>query len=125
MNDFKFALRQLLKNPGFTIVATLTLALGIGANTIIFALIKTVMFSPVMAKRPEQLASLYQQDREGDRPGQWRSFSYPDFVDLRSDKSVFTDVSATDFQLVGIRSHGLNEVVPAVLVSGNYFSLLG
>ena len=125
MNDFKFALRQLFKSPGFTVVATMTLALGIGANTIIFALIKTVLFSPAMAKRPEQLANLYQQDVEGGRPGQWRHFSYPDFADLRSDKTVFTDVSASDFQLVGVQSHGLNEVVPAVLVSANYFSLLG
>ena len=125
MNDIRFAFRQLLKNPGFTAVAVLTLAFGIGANTIIFALINAVLFRPVLAQRPDQLVSVYQENRGGRNPGQWRHFSYPDFVDLRSDRTVFTDLAAVDFALVGVRDRGLNEMLPTVLVSADYFSLLG
>src|SRR6266404_1853729 len=59
MSDLKFAIRQLAKNPGFTAVAVLTLAFSIGANTVIFSLINTVLFKPVMAKHAEQLVALY------------------------------------------------------------------
>ena len=125
MNDFKFAFRQLLKNPGFTAVAVLTLAFSIGANTVIFGLINTVLFKPVMAKHAEQLVALYQQDRTGATPGQWRHFSYLDFVDLRANHYVFADMAAVDQALVGFRDCGLNEMVPACVVSANYFSMLG
>src|SRR5690242_11069245 len=125
MNDLKFGFRQLLKNPGFTGVAILTLAFSIGANTVIFSLINTVLFKPIMAKRADQLVALYQQDRGGATPGQWRGFSYPDFVDLRANHYVFADIAAEDQASVGFRDYGLNEMVPACIVSANYFSMLG
>src|SRR5207247_9182698 len=55
MNDLKFAFRQLLKNPGFTAVAVLTLALGIGANTVVFSVAKTVLFRPLGFETPDRL----------------------------------------------------------------------
>ena len=125
MNDLKFAVRQLLKNPSFTVVAVLTLAFSIGANTVIFSLINTVLFKPVMAKHAGQLVALYQQDRGGPTPGRWRGFSYLDFVDLRANHYVFADMAAEDQALVGFRDCGLNEMVPACVVSANYFSMLG
>ncbi len=125
MNDLKFAIRQLLKNPGFTAVAVLTLAFSIGANTVIFSLINTVLFKPVMARHAGQLVALYQQDRNGATPGGWRPFSYLDFVDLRANHDVFSDMAAEDQAQVGFRDGGLNEIVPACVVSANYFSMLG
>ncbi len=119
--DLRFGARQLRKNPGFAAVAVITLAFGIGANTVIFTLINAVLFKPVMARRADQLASLYQQDRSG----AWRHFSYPDFVDLRANKDVFADLAVVDHALIGVRDGGLNEMIPACFVSANYFSLLG
>lgn len=125
MNDLKFAFRQLLKNPGFTAVALLTLGFSIGANTLIFSLINTVLFKPAWAKHGEQLVALYQQERRGPTPGQWRYFSYLDFADLRANHLVFADMAAEDQALIGFRDCGLNEMVPACVVSANYFSMLG
>jgi predicted permease len=123
MNDLKFALRQLVKNPGFTSVAVITLALGIGATTAIFSLINAIMLRPVMSPHPEQLVGVYQHDR--DNPDEFHLFSYPDFVDLRaSSDSAFSDLFAFCPGSVAMKGD-LTKVVPASLVSANYFSALG
>src|SRR5215471_5040915 len=123
MNDLKFAFRQLLKNPGFTVVAVITLALGIGANTAIFSLINSVMLKPVMARNPHQLVGLYQQERENSQS--YQLFSYPDFKDLHSGKEVFSDLVAMGLTTVGLRQGDLTLEVHANLVSANYFAMLG
>ena len=66
MNDLRFAFRQLLKNPGFTTVAVLTLALGIGANTAIFSVVDALMLRALPVRNPEQLVMLW--TRDGPRP---------------------------------------------------------
>jgi len=88
----KFAFRQLLKNPGFTAVAVLTLALGIGANTAIFSLVRTLLLKPISGHEPERLVGVYSRDTE--KPDSYRIFSYPNFVDLRNTGEVFEDVPA-------------------------------
>src|SRR3974390_232777 len=124
MSDLKFAFRQLAKNPGFPAVAGLPPALGIGANTAVFILINAVLFKPVMAKNPQELAGLYQFEHSqgGDN---YRHFSYPDFVDLRANKHVFTDLVAMDTARLGWLQGDLTRLTPAGLVSANFFSLLG
>ncbi len=82
MNNLKFAFRQLLKNPGFTAVAVLTLALGIGANTAIFGVINELLLRPLPVKDPETLLGIVLTDRrEGDFAGQ--SIPYPIVQDYR------------------------------------------
>src|SRR5262252_3456725 len=123
MNDFKFALRQLAKNPGFTAVAVVTLALGIGANTAVFSLINSVLLKPVMARDPHQLVGLYQHERGNTQ--NYQLFSFPDFNDLRMGKEVFADLVAVGLTTVGLRQGDLTLEVHANLVSANYFSMLG
>lgn len=123
MNDFRFAIRQLLRSPGFSAVAILTLALGIGANAAIVTMIQTLAFKNVTAKEPEKLVGIFQQKRDDSKDFEF--FSYLDFADLRSDKSVWTDLAAFNLPQVGVREGELMRRVGAALVSANYFSVLG
>src|SRR6266545_2395478 len=85
MNDFKFAFRQLLKNPGFTAVAVLTLALGIGANTAIFSVVNGVLLKPLPYPESERLVRLSEAGLD------WSGgpISYPNFADWKAEQTVF------------------------------------
>jgi len=87
MNDLKFAIRQLLKNPGFTAVAVLTLALGIGANTAIFSVLHAVVLNPFSYPESERIMFVTVRDRTNDQNA--NSFSYPDLRDYREQVNVF------------------------------------
>src|SRR5687767_12639390 len=90
MNDLRFAFRQLFKHPGFTAVAVLTLALGIGANTAIFSVLDAVLLRMLPVRNPEQLVVLTHAG--GDRSG--NGFPYPVFEQLRELNPVFSDLLA-------------------------------
>src|SRR3989440_5182451 len=85
MNDLKFAFRQLLKSPGFTSVAVITLALGIGANTAIFSVLNTVMFRPVPYPQPDRLVRLFRTSAQSQS---W-PHSPANFLDYREQNTVF------------------------------------
>ena len=100
MNDLKFAFRQLLKNPGFTAVAVLTLALGIGANTAIFSVVNAVLLRPLPYPESERLVWL------AERGPEWNggSISWPNFADWREQQAVFEHIGVynwNDFVLTG------------------------
>jgi macrolide transport system ATP-binding/permease protein len=122
MNDLKFAFRQLLKNPGFTAVAVLTLALGIGANTAIFSVVDQLLMRPLPVSDPQRLVLLGQSRGEGRVDFE---FNYPLFRDYQRGNQVFSQLSATAEQAVGLGTGGATERQRALLVSGNYFSMLG
>src|SRR2546425_13181661 len=90
MNDLRFAFRQLFKNPGFTAVAVLTLALGIGANIAIFGLIDTVLFKLLPVKNPEQLVLLGSRNANEVH----ETFSYPAYQHLRDRSRAFDGLFA-------------------------------
>ncbi len=122
MNDLKFALRQLLKNPGFTAVAVLTLALGIGANTAIFSVVDKLLMRPLPVREPQRLALLGQAHDAG--PADY-DFTFPTFRDYQRQNTVFSQLSATAETSVGLGTGGATERQRAMLVSGNYFAMLG
>ena len=129
IQDLRFAVRQLRKSPGFAAVAIITLALGIGANTAIFSLLDQALLRSLPVKDADRLVLL---KYDGSNTGHLDSrtdgkfyFSYPMYRDLRDRNSVFSGVIATDWAQVGVQWHNQPDVVPAELVSGNYFDVLG
>jgi predicted permease len=124
LQDFKFAVRQLLKAPGFTAVAMLTLALAIGVNSAIFALINSVVLHPMVPLRPQEVVNVFTARQNASHD--YRQFSYDEFRELRENGGdVFVDLAALEFAVAGIgRDHEMRRSF-AFLTSENYFSLMG
>jgi putative ABC transport system permease protein len=121
MTDLKFAIRQLLKNPGFTAVAVLTLALGFGANTAIFSVVDAVLLRPLAYPDSGQLVSLC--ERGPDWSG--GSIAYPNFTDWKSQQAVFENFgiySGNNFTLTGA---GEPVLLAGVMMSADVFAALG
>ncbi|MGA2629092.1 MAG: ABC transporter permease [Terriglobia bacterium] len=119
--DLKYGLRMLAKSPGFTAVAVITLALGIGANTAIFSIVNGVLLNPLPFSEPDRLIALYSRTPDSPR---W-SISYPNFLDWVRDNRSFSALAAyrgDDFNLTGM---GEPERVTAEMISASFFPLLG
>ncbi|HEX3117896.1 MAG TPA: ABC transporter permease, partial [Candidatus Acidoferrum sp.] len=126
---------MLAKNPAFTAIAVLTLALGIGANAGIFTILQQVILRRLPVPNPDQLVLLYSPGpREGHvssdedaAPGQEgaESFSYPQYVALRDQNRVFSGLAAMDGLSVALTYRGHTDASHGYLVSGNYFETLG
>lgn len=123
--DVRFALRSLLKAPGFVAIAVLTLALGIGANTAIFSLVNAVLLrAPAHVDQPGELITIYTSDFSGG-PGYGMN-SRPDYEDFRSQVPAIDDAVALSPGVVNVaREDGLAEIFVVEAVSGNYFDVLG
>src|SRR5262245_27642089 len=119
--DLRYGARMLLKNPGFTLIAGITLALGIGANTAIFSLMDAVLLKMLPVERPEEL---YFINNVGARGGGGAP-PYPCFERFRAQSQSFTGLAAFTKRELRIRIDGQREEITSQLVSGNYFSLLG
>ncbi len=119
--DFRYGLRMLAKNPGFTAVAVLTLALGIGANTALFSVINGVLLNPLPYGQPNQLVALYSKTPEFDES----SISYPNFLDWVRDNHSFSALAAFRSDNFNLTGTGEPERVAADMVSADFFSLLG
>ncbi len=124
IQDFKFALRQLLKSPGFTAVAVLTLSLAIGVNSAIFALINSVVLHPMVPLRPQEVMNVFNCRQNANHD--YRQFSYNEYRELRENSTdLFVDLAALEFAVAGIgRDHEMRRSF-AFLTSENYFSLMG
>jgi predicted permease len=124
LEDLRYAVRLLLKNPVFTGVVVLTLALGIGLNTAVFSVIDGLLLRPLPGTRaPDQLVQMYRTYRGGVKYG---SSSIPHFQDIR-DRSgdTFSGVSLWSFETMNLAAGGRNERVLGVMASANHFSVLG
>jgi len=121
MYDLKFALRQLRKSPGFTFVAVLTLALGIGANVAIFSVVNTVLLRPFAFSHPDRLVWISSQLPTNPHA----PFSLPDFCDYRDQNTLFDGLAAVGTYNANLIDAGEPERVQGLRVSANLFQLLG
>jgi putative ABC transport system permease protein len=123
MNDLHFAFRQLRQSPGFTAVAVLTLALGIGVNTTIFSLVNGVVLRPLPFRDPERLVFIDENSpRQGfDRLG----IAYPDYLDWRQQNTVFEDIGVYGHTAYTLTGRDQPERLLGVEVSASLFALLG
>jgi predicted permease len=119
IQDLRYGIRMLIKNPGFTLAAVLCLALGIGANTSLFSLVNTLLFRPMTESQPEQLVSVSRG--RGLAP----PLSYPDFVALRDGNDVLSGFAASETARFNFANGDRNELLLGQIVSGNYFEVLG
>src|SRR5437667_1484407 len=127
--DVRYGLRMLAKNPGFTAIAILTLALGIGANTAIFSLLNQILLRRLPVEKPQELVVL---KSPGPKHGHvWSDgddseiFSYPLYKGLAKNTTVFDGVLARYEFSASIASHGQTDRGSGELVTGNYFEVLG
>ena len=121
LQDLRYAIRTLLKKPGFALITVATLAVGIGANTAVFSIVNAMLFRPRPVAQPERLVELY----VGDAGSPYQTGSYQDFLIFRDQPEIFSGLAAysvEQFKLGGAESV---EQVWGEAVSGNYFELLG
>lgn len=124
LSDFRYSVRALLKSPGFTTVAVVVLALGIGVNTAVFSLINMILLRPLPGdSQPGSVVGLYSVDQKP--TNSYRAFSYPNYVDIRDNNEVFTQTAAFAISMVGIGEGDLTRRVFSFVVSSNFFATFG
>src|ERR1700722_9103660 len=123
LQDLRYAVRMLRKNPGFTLVAVLTLALGIGANTAIFSVVNAVLLRPLPFKLPSRLMMLFEGIPKLGFPKM--GFSAPDFVVFARAQKSFESVGAYQNKYFNISGDRGPERLMAARISSSVFSMLG
>jgi len=121
LQDLRFGLRMLVKNPGFTLISVLTLALGIGANTAIFSVVNTVLLRPLPYKDAEQLVAVWEVQTKVNQA----MFSPAEFLDYQTQNRSFSEMAAHRLMYFTLTGLGEPEQLDGRIVSGNFFSLLG
>ncbi len=119
LHDLRYALRTLLRAPGFSLVAIATLAVGIGINTAIFSGVNALLWRPLSIDRPEQVVVFLRGGSE------MTPLSYPDYLAYRARREIFSDVAAYAIAPTRVAAGSRTALATAELVSTNYFSLLG
>ncbi len=119
IQDCRFALRQLLKSPAFATTALLTLALGIGANVVVFSVLNALLLRPLDVPQPAGLYNIVHAAHGYDNQ------SYPDYVDFRSRNTTFSDMAAYRLENAGLSARNATYKSWYYKVSGNYFDMLG
>jgi putative ABC transport system permease protein len=123
LQDTRFAFRMLRKNPGFTAVAVLTLALGIGANTAIFSVVYAVLLKPLPYAKSDQLFTVFEaKPQDGIKATGW---SYPNFADLREQNGIFSEMAGSQQHQLTLTGRGEPTVVNTAVVTPEFFSLFG
>jgi putative ABC transport system permease protein len=121
--DLRYGARMLLKKPGFTLIAVITLALGIGANTAIFSVVNAALLRPLPYAEPDRLAQLWETNIKRDLP--FFAVSVPNYVSWKEQSQTFEQLAAWRRQGVNLTGRGEPERLEGAAVSGSLFSLLG
>jgi putative ABC transport system permease protein len=124
-NDLRFAVRGLLRSPLFSIVAILSLALGIGANTAIFTLIDQLLLRKLPVANPDQLVMLYQEGPHNGSNMGARAHSYPIYQDYQKRAEPLSEVICRRLIATSVSVDNQTERLDAEMVSGNFFTMLG
>ena len=123
IQDLRYGARMLLKNPGFTLIAVITLGLGIGANTAIFSVVNAVLMLPLPYPNPAELVLIRRLNKTDGAQSQ--SISYPDFQDWKTQNSVFADLATFRQHSFSLAVGSDLEQIYAATVSANFFAMLG
>src|SRR5829696_1794449 len=122
LSDVRYALKWLLRSPGFTAVAVLSLAVGIGFNTALFSIVDALLFRPLPIADPARIVDVYTRGGDGDTYG---TTSYPDFLDFRARNAVFADMLGYSPSIGALKAGDRSRMALGEVVTGNYFQLLG
>src|SRR4030095_15705812 len=123
LSDLSYGFRNLLRHPGFTTVAVLSLAIGIGANSAIFSVTNALLLRPLPFKNAEQLVILWSRSPGLNVPQDW--FSPGQYLDIKTENSVFEETTITIGASFNITGRGTPEHIDGARVSSSFFSLLG
>jgi putative ABC transport system permease protein len=123
LQDLRYAFRSFSKKPGFTTVAVLTLALGIGANTAIFSVVNSIILKPLPYRDPDRLAMVWMDNARINVKEDWHS--YPNYVDYRDNTQTFEDIAIFNNRSLNLTGDGEPERVPGAHGSANLFTVLG
>ena len=122
LRDLGYAVRGACRNPGFTLAAVVSLAIPIGFNTTVFTIVDSLLFRPLPVVRPAELVDVYTSYPDGER---YSTNSYQDYLDLRAENDVFTDMAAHVPMSAAVRGDDTASLVMGEAVTGNYFEFLG
>ena len=122
IQDTRYALRWLRHSPGFTVIAVLSLGIGIGFNTAIFAMVDALLLRPLPVAEPSRLVNIYTSGADGDG---YSTSSLPDIDDYRSRASVFEDLAGYSPMFAAVTHADRTRLALGEVVTGNYFTLLG
>ena len=123
LQDMRYGVRLLFKQPAFSVAAALVLSLGIGGSSAMFSIVNTLLLKPLLIREAGQIVGCFSRDTQ--KPDSYRAFSYPNYADLRDNNPVFSSLMAHNLAMVGITEGDATRRGFADAVSSNYFSTLG
>src|SRR5688572_29130526 len=122
LSDLRYALKWLLRSPGFAAVAVLSLAIGIGFNTALFSIVDALLFRPLPVSSPGRLVDVYTCSSDGDR---FATSSYPDYLDFQAKNAVFSGMAGYSPSIGAVKAGDRPRMALGEVVTGNYFQVLG
>ena len=122
LSDIRYALKWLLRSPGFTAVAVLSLAIGIGFNTALFSIVDALLVRPLPVERADRLVDIYTLGRDGDK---YATSSYPDYLDFQAKNAVFSGIAGYSPSIGAVKAGDRSRMALGEVVTGNYFQVLG